>query len=46
MCTRTLQTLLSVFKRNQDKLPISEKLPGHPDRGPKRGHVRGNPDLW
>ena len=31
---------------NPDKSDISEKPPGRPDRGLKRGHVRGNPDVW
>jgi len=32
--------------KKPDKLPIFENPPGRPDRGPKRGRVRVNPDVW
>jgi len=34
------------WAKNPDKPPIFENPPGRPDKGQKRGRVRGNPDVY
>ena len=46
LCNWQCSNVLADWAKNPDKPPIFENPPGRPDKGQKRGRVRGNPDVW
>ena len=46
LCNWQRSNVLADWAKNPDKPPIFENPPGRPDKGQKRGRVRGNPDVY
>jgi len=46
LCNWQRSNVLADWTKNPDIPPIFENPPGRPDKGQKRGRVRGNPDVW